>query len=75
MSIKPFDDDNGSFLVSVSDEEQCSVRPTFAGAPAGWRVITGEAGRGAAWRDRIELNWPRSRVKNLRALAPGRGVC
>ena len=47
MSINPFDDDNGSFVVLVNDEEQRSLWPTFDDVPAGWRVVYGEADRAA----------------------------
>ena len=48
MSINPFDDDNGSFFVLVNDEEQHSLRPTFADVPAGWRVVYGESDSAAS---------------------------
>jgi uncharacterized protein YbdZ (MbtH family) len=35
VSINPFDDGNGSFLVLVIDEEQHSLWPTFADVSAG----------------------------------------
>ena len=65
MSINPFDDDNGRFVVLVSDEEQHSLWPTFAEVPAGWRVVYGEAGR-ATCLDYIEDNWLDIRPKGLR---------
>ena len=72
MSINPFDDDNGSFFVSVNDEEQHSLWPTFADVPAGWRVVYGEADH-AACLDYIEHNWTDIRPKSLRErLAEGR---
>jgi uncharacterized protein YbdZ (MbtH family) len=72
VSINPFDDDNGSFLVLVNDEEQHSLWPTFADVPAGWRVVFGEADR-AACLDYIEQNWADIRPKSLRKrLAEGR---
>jgi uncharacterized protein YbdZ (MbtH family) len=67
VSINPFDDDNGSFIVSVSDEEQCSLRPTFAGVPAGPR-------RCMARPHRTEQA-TFTRKESARALAPGGGVC
>jgi uncharacterized protein YbdZ (MbtH family) len=73
VSINPFDDENGSFLVLVNDEEQHSLWPTFADVPAGWRVVYGEADRGACL-DYIEQNWPDIRPKSLRErLAEARG--
>ncbi|HYB39236.1 MAG TPA: MbtH family protein [Mycobacterium sp.] len=60
MSINPFDDDNGSFFVSVNDEEQHR------------RVVYGEADH-AACLDYIEHNWTDIRPKSLRErLAEGR---
>ena len=73
MSINPFDDDNGSFLVLVNDEEQHSLWPAFADVPAGWRVVYGEADR-AACLDYIEQNWPDIRPKSLRERLEGRGL-
>jgi len=34
MSSNPFDDDNGSFFVLVTDDEQHSPLPPFADIPA-----------------------------------------
>ncbi|MBP2455960.1 MbtH family protein [Mycolicibacterium lutetiense] len=65
MSINPFDDDNGRFLVLFNDEEQHSLWPTFAEAPAGWRVVFGQADRGACLQY-IEQNWPDIRPRTLR---------
>jgi MbtH-like protein len=39
VRINPFDDDNGSFVVLVNDEEQHSLWPAFADVSAGWRVV------------------------------------
>jgi uncharacterized protein YbdZ (MbtH family) len=71
VSINPFDDDNGSFLVLANDEEQHSLWPVFADVPAGWRVVYGEADR-AACLDYIEQNWPDIRPKSLRERLEGR---
>ena len=71
VSINPFDDDNGSFLVLVNDEEQHSLWPAFADVPAGWRVVYGEADR-AACLDYIEQNWTDIRPKSLRERLEGR---
>ena len=70
MSINPFDDDDGSFLVLVNDEEQHSLWPTFADVPAGWRVVYGEADR-AACLDYIEQNWTDIRPRSLRERLEG----
>ena len=34
MSTNPFDDETGTFLVVVNDEDQHSLWPTFADVPA-----------------------------------------
>lgn len=65
VSVNPFDDDSGRFLVLVNDEEQHSLWPTFADVPAGWRVVYGEADR-AACLDYIDQNWTDIRPKSLR---------
>lgn len=65
MSINPFDDDNGSFVVLVNDEEQHSLWPSFADVPAGWQVVFGEANR-ADCLEFIEQNWTDIRPKSLR---------
>ena len=70
LSINPFDDDDGSFLVLVNDEEQHSLWPTFADVPAGWRVVHGEADR-AACLDYIEQNWTDIRPRSLRERLAG----
>jgi uncharacterized protein YbdZ (MbtH family) len=73
VSINPFDDDNGSFLVLINDEEQHSLWPTFADVPAGWKAVFGEADRSACL-DYIEQNWPDIRPKRLRDRLAGPGV-
>jgi uncharacterized protein YbdZ (MbtH family) len=72
MSINPFDDDNGTFLVLVNDEEQHSLWPTFSDVPAGWRVAYGEADR-ASCLDYIEQNWTDIRPRSLREKLAERG--
>jgi uncharacterized protein YbdZ (MbtH family) len=70
VSINPFDDDSGRFLVLVNDEEQHSLWPVFADVPAGWRVVYGEADR-AGCLDYIEKNWTDIRPKSLRERLEG----
>jgi len=65
VSINPFDDAIGSFLVLINDEEQHSLWPSFADVPAGWKVVYGEADR-AACLEFIEKNWTDIRPKSLR---------
>lgn len=61
----PFDDDSGEFLVLANDEEQLSLWPVFAEVPAGWRVVYGEAERGACL-EFVDQHWPDIRPKSLR---------
>jgi uncharacterized protein YbdZ (MbtH family) len=65
VSNNPFDDENGSFVVLINDEEQHSLWPVFADVPAGWRVVFGAAARDACL-DYIERNWLDIRPKTLR---------
>lgn len=61
----PFDDDSGTFLVVVNDEEQHSLWPTFRDVPAGWRVVFGEDTR-AACLAYVEEHWTDLRPRSLR---------
>ncbi|GKU52261.1 hypothetical protein NJB14195_35050 [Mycobacterium montefiorense] len=70
LSLNPFDDEKGSFLVLVNDEDQHSLWPVFASTPAGWRVVYGEADR-AACLDYIEQNWSDIRPRSLRERLTG----
>ena len=65
MSTNPFDDESGTFLVLVNDEDQHSLWPAFTGVPAGWRVAHGEASR-AACAEYVERSWTDLRPKSLR---------
>ncbi|KOG89240.1 MbtH family protein [Streptomyces varsoviensis] len=60
----PFDDENGSFLVLVNEENQHSLWPAFAEVPAGWRVVFGEDIREACLAY-IEENWTDMRPQSL----------
>ncbi|KPI05689.1 MbtH domain protein [Actinobacteria bacterium OK074] len=60
----PFDDENGSFLVLVNDENQHSLWPVFAEVPAGWKTAFGEDTRQACL-EYIEENWTDMRPKSL----------
>ncbi|MDZ4265180.1 MAG: MbtH family protein [Mycobacterium sp.] len=74
MSTNPFDDDStelaGSFYVLVNDEEQYSLWPTFAGVPAGWRIVFGESTR-ADCLAYVEENWTDMRPRSLRESMSG----
>jgi MbtH protein len=61
----PFDDPEGRFLVLVNDEDQHSLWPSFADAPAGWRVVFGEDTR-AACLAYVETNWTDLRPRSIR---------
>jgi uncharacterized protein YbdZ (MbtH family) len=65
MSTNPFDDETGSFLVLVNDEEQHSLWPTFADVRAGWQKAVGEASR-AECLAYVEEHWTDIRPKSLR---------
>lgn len=68
MSINPFDDPDGRFLVLVNDEDQHSLWPRFSDVPAGWTVAFGApdgADRDSALRF-VEENWTDLRPRSLR---------
>jgi uncharacterized protein YbdZ (MbtH family) len=65
MSTNPFDDEAGTFVVLVNDEEQHSLWPTFADVPSGWRQVYGEASR-ADCLQYVEERWTDTRPKALR---------
>lgn len=74
MTTNPFDNDHGSFVVLVNDEEQHSLWPVFAEVPAGWRVVHGEASRDACL-EFVERSWTDIRPMTLRGrLAQGSAV-
>lgn len=61
----PFDDQEGTFLVLVNDEEQYSLWPAFAEIPAGWRTSLGESTREEALAH-ISRNWTDLTPKSVR---------
>jgi uncharacterized protein YbdZ (MbtH family) len=65
VSVNPFQDDSGIFVVLGNDEEQHSRWRTFAEDPAGRRGVHGLADR-AACLDYIEQNWADVRPESLR---------
>jgi uncharacterized protein YbdZ (MbtH family) len=65
MSTNPFDDESGTFLVLVNDEDQHSLWPAFADIPQGWRKVFGESGR-AECLAYVEQHWTDMRPKSLR---------
>lgn len=67
----PFEDNNGTFLVLVNDENQHSLWPEFAEVPAGWRTVFGPDQRQACL-DYVEQNWTDMRPASLAALDDAR---
>lgn len=64
MTINPFDDPEGRFLVLVNDENQHSLWPSFAEIPAGWHRAFGEDTRQACLAY-IETTWTDLRPASL----------
>ena len=60
----PFDDEQGTFLVLVNDENQHSLWPSTIDVPAGWAVSHGPDSRPACV-DHIEANWTDMRPASL----------
>lgn len=63
----PFEDNNGSFLVLVNDENQHSLWPEFAEVPAGWKRVFGPEQRQSCL-DYVEQHWVDMRPASLAAL-------
>ncbi|RPK57829.1 MbtH-like protein [Streptomyces sp. ADI96-02] len=70
MSVNPFDDESGRFLVLVNDEDQHSLWPAFADVPAGWRRVFGPAGRPESVAY-VEEHWTDMRPRGLREAMNG----
>jgi uncharacterized protein YbdZ (MbtH family) len=70
MSTNPFDDESGTFLVLVNDQDQHSLWPAFADVPVGWRKAFGEAGR-AECLTYVEAHWTDIRPRSLRDAMDG----
>ncbi len=60
----PFDDNDGTFLVLVNNENQHSLWPEFAVVPAGWEVRFGPDSRQACL-DYVEEHWTDMRPRSL----------
>lgn len=60
----PFDDENGTFVVLINNENQHSLWPAFAEIPNGWRLVFGEAGRKECLAF-VEENWTDLRPQSL----------
>jgi MbtH protein len=64
MSINPFEDPDGTYLVLVNDEGQHSLWPEFAAVPAGWTVALPATDRRTAL-EHVEANWTEMRPRSL----------
>ncbi len=64
MATNPFEDDNGTYLVLVNDENQHSLWPADMDVPAGWTVALAAAGR-ADCLAYVEANWTDLRPASL----------
>ncbi|MCX5402018.1 MbtH family protein [Streptomyces sp. NBC_00102] len=60
----PFDDQDGTFLVLVNDENQHSLWPQFADVPEGWTVTHGPDTH-AACLAHVEQEWTDMRPRSL----------
>ncbi|MFC4146115.1 MbtH family protein [Micromonospora mangrovi] len=61
----PFDDPDAAFLVLVNAQDQHSLWPAFAEAPAGWAVAHGPAGRESC-TEYVDSHWTDLRPAALR---------
>jgi MbtH protein len=60
----PFEDEDGTYLVLVNEEDQHSLWPSFLDVPAGWTVRYGGDTRQACL-DYIERTWTDMRPRSL----------
>ncbi|MFF2013514.1 MbtH family protein [Streptomyces sp. NPDC058195] len=70
MSVNPFEDPDGVYLVLINDEGQYSLWPSFAEVPDGWTVALTETDRQSAL-DYVSTNWTDMRPKSLVAAMEG----
>lgn len=59
-----FDNQDGTFLVLVNDENQHSLWPAFADVPAGWTVVHGPDRREACMTY-VRENWVDLRPRSV----------
>ncbi len=64
MATNPFEDEDGSYLVLVNDENQHSLWPAWLDVPAGWRTTHGPDTR-ANCLAHIEEHWTDLRPASL----------
>ncbi|MGE3875601.1 MAG: MbtH family protein [Parvibaculaceae bacterium] len=69
-TTNPFDDENGTFVVLLNEDEQYSLWPAHIDVPAGWRIVHPADSRRACF-DFIEGNWNDLRPKSLRKAMEG----
>jgi MbtH protein len=62
----PFDDENGTYIVLLNDDDQYSLWPALTDVPAGWRVVHPADSRKACL-DFITSHWTDMRPKSLRS--------
>ncbi|GHI93225.1 MbtH family protein [Streptomyces olivaceus] len=60
----PFEDQDGTFLVLVNDENQHSLWPQFADVPDGWTAVHGPDTH-AACLEYVEQSWTDMRPRSL----------
>jgi uncharacterized protein YbdZ (MbtH family) len=60
----PFEDENGTYLVLVNDENQHSLWPADIDVPAGWRTAAGPDSR-AGCLAYVQANWTDLRPASL----------
>lgn len=64
MATNPFEDEAGTYLVLVNDENQHSLWPAANEVPAGWRVARA-AGTRQECLDYVEANWTDMRPASI----------
>lgn len=65
IMANPFDNENGSFVVLINDEEQYSMWPETIDVPPGWTIVYGTDNK-LACQNYIEVHWTDMRPKSLR---------
>ena len=64
MATNPFEDENGTYMVLVNDENQHSLWPAYIDIPSGWTVAFGEGSRQSCL-NYINANWTDMRPRSL----------
>ncbi|MER7273815.1 MbtH family protein [Dactylosporangium sp. NPDC000244] len=60
----PFENEEGTYVVLINDENQHSLWPAFSAVPAGWTVVHGEDSRKSCL-DFVAANWTDMRPATL----------